>query len=244
MRYPIPAARSSRSILFVLLLLTASFCAALLAASQSSGGRFDMTVRGEMFAGMSGDSAAMDRAMKICEQALAKDPGNPEALVWHGSGLIFLGGQAIRAADYAKGKQMMVNGLREMDEAVEKMPGHIEVLIPRGATLLEYSKHDPSPERARATLEKALGDYEKVLALQKAVWQELPMHSRGELLSGLAEGWLRAGDASKARTFMELLVKETRGSRYAARAQDYLKAANAQERLDWHCIGCHAGSTP
>ena len=109
-----------------------------------------------------------------------------------------------------------------MDDAVAKTPDQIGVLIPRGATLLEYSRYDPSPERARAELEKALGDYEKVLALQKSDWQTRPVHARGELLSGLAEGWFRAGDLAKAHSYMERLVQDTAGSPYAARAQGFL----------------------
>jgi hypothetical protein len=236
--------RFPHGVLVTVVLLCGTVFAAFLAARQGPAERFDMLVRSDMFAGMAGDNAAMDRAMKLCEDMLAKNPENPEVLVWHGTGLVFLGSQAIHAGDFAKGKPTMARGLREMDDAVAKLPDQIEVLIPRGASLLEYSKHDPSPDRAHAALEKALGDYEKVLALQKSRWAEVSLHSRGELLSGLAEGWLRAGDAAKARVYMERLTKELAGSRYAARAHDYLSSATPPDHLDWHCLGCHVSSKP
>jgi hypothetical protein len=220
-------------------LFCGSVCSALLAARQAPDERFDNQVRADMFAGFAGDAVALDRAMKLCEETLAKDPENAEALVWHGSGSIFLGGQAMRGADYARGAPLLAKGLREMDDAVAKAPDRVGVLIPRAAALLEYSKYDPAPDRARAELEKGLGDYERVLTLQKSYWQTLPVHARGEILSGLAEGWVRAGDSQKARSYMERLVTETAGSPYALRAQDFLRADGPPKQLDWHCIGCH-----
>lgn len=46
--------------------------------------RFDMLVREDFFSGFAGDADALERAMKKCEEILAKDPKNAEALVWHG----------------------------------------------------------------------------------------------------------------------------------------------------------------
>jgi tetratricopeptide (TPR) repeat protein len=231
--------RPPTTLLFVAVLLCGALSSAILAARQAPAERFDFQVRADMFAGLAGDSAAMDRAMKRCEDTLAKAPDNAEALVWHGAGSIYLGGQAMRAADYAKGGPLLAKGLREMDDAVAKAPDRVGVLIPRAAALLEYSKYDPATDRAHAELEKGLGDYEKVLTLQKSYWQTLPVHARGELLSGLAEGWFRAGDSDKARSYMERIVQETAGSAYATRAQDFLNSSAPPKQLDWHCIGCH-----
>ena len=233
--------RLTLALLLAALVLCGSPFIGVVTARPAPSERFADRVRGDMFAGMAGDAAAMNRAMKLCEDTLAKDPENAEALVWHGSGLLFLGGRAKRDDD-AKGTQWMARAVREMDDAVAKAPDRISVLLPRGATLLEYSRHDPSPERARGNLQKALGDYEKVLGSQKSDWQTLSVHARGELLSGLAEGWLRAGDSDKARSYMERLQHDTEGSPYAARARDFLTAAAARKQLDWHCLGCHVAS--
>jgi len=212
------------------------------AASGQTPERFDMVVRGDMFSGMAGDREAMDRAMKLCEQRLEKNAKDPEALVWHGSGLVFQAGQMFRSGDYANGKQVIVRGFREMDDAVALAPDSLTTLIPRGASLLGYASHSSDPARARPRLEMALADYEKVLNLQKPDWERLPLHSRGELLSALAAGWLQAGDAAKARTYAQRIVQEMPGSRYAARAQAFLTASNPPAQLDWPCLGCHVGT--
>lgn len=230
--------------IFAAVLVCGVLATAVLAAQQAAPERFDNEVRADMFAGMAGDAAALDRAMKLCEVTLASDPDNAEALVWHGAGLSFQASIAFRNGDYAKGGPMVGRAFREMDTAVAKKPDSLGVLIPRGATLIEYARHDPSPDRARAELEKGLGDYEKVLALQKADWANRPLHARGELLSGLADGWLRDGDAAKARLYAQRIVTDLPGSAYATRAQDFLGAAPPPKQVEWHCMGCHVSSPP
>jgi len=212
------------------------------AAAAPSSDRFDMQVRSDMFAGMAGDHDALDRAMKLCEQALTSDQKNAAALVWHGSGLVFQAGQMFRSGDYVSGKQVIIRGFKEMDDAVALAPDSLTTLIPRGASLLGYAQHSTDPERAKPRLLQGLSDYEKVLGIQKTQWGSIPAHSRGELLSGLVEGWLRAGDAAKARAYAQRIVDDLPGTRYAARAKDFLSASPAPAQIDWQCIGCHAGA--
>ena len=49
------------------------FSASLAALAQQ---RFDFKVREDMFAGMDGDTAAFDRAMKLIDDTLATDPNH------------------------------------------------------------------------------------------------------------------------------------------------------------------------
>ena len=144
--------------------------------------RFDYLVRADFFAGFAGDQPALERGMKVCEDTLAKNPNHAEALVWHGGGLVFIAGQAFQKADIRKGTELWDRGLREMDRAVELEPGSVGVLIPRGATLLAASRFVPDRAGGRALLEKGVGDYEKVLDLQKPYFAKLSGHARGELL--------------------------------------------------------------
>src|ERR1700730_1467701 len=84
--------------------------------------RFDYLVRADFFAGMAGDAAAMDRAMKVCEDALAKNPKHAEAMVWHGGGLVFKAGQAFRTGNVERGVPLWTSGLKEMADAVALAP--------------------------------------------------------------------------------------------------------------------------
>src|SRR5881628_1869485 len=65
--------------------------------------RFDMLVRQDFFAGFNGNREALERGMKITEDTLAKDPNHAEARVWHGSGILYLSGQAFQKGDQQNG---------------------------------------------------------------------------------------------------------------------------------------------
>jgi tetratricopeptide (TPR) repeat protein len=200
--------------------------------------RFDYLVRADFFAGAGGDQASLDRAMKLCEDTLAKNPKHGEAMVWHGSGLMVLSGQAYRKGDFQKGMELWNRGLKEMEEAARLEPDNVGVLIPRGATLLAASQFARPAEQATAMLEKGLNDYERVLSLQSSYFDRLSGHGRGELLFGLAEGWQRLGNKEKARGYFERVVKEAQGSGRQKQAAAFLETgtlpANSQS-----CTGCH-----
>src|SRR5215472_17505263 len=98
--------------------------------------RFDLKVRTYFFTGFQGNQAALDKGMKITEDALAADPQNAEALVWHGAGVSFKSGQAFATGDAQKGMELWRQGMAEMDKAVALAPDKVGVRIPRGASLL------------------------------------------------------------------------------------------------------------
>ena len=100
-----------RLIVILVLALSTSFAAL---AQQ----RFDFKVRADMFAGMDGDPAAFDRAMKLIADTLATDPNHAEALVWRGDGRLFLAGQAFQRGATAEGQALMAQGVADMDRAV------------------------------------------------------------------------------------------------------------------------------
>jgi hypothetical protein len=200
--------------------------------------RFDYLVREDFFAGMEGDQAAFDRAMKTCEDMLAKNAKHAEALVWHGGGLVFRAGKQFQKGDIQHGLETWSRGLKEMDEAVALEPENVGVLIPRGATLLVASRFARPESEARRLLTLAVGDYEKVLQLQNGYFARLSGHARGELLFGLAEGRQRLGDEAKARAYFQRLVDEAPGSARQKQAAGYLETGKLSASTG-SCVGCH-----
>ena len=109
--------------------------------------RFDLKVRNYFFAGLAGDAASLQKGMKICEDILASDPKQPEALVWHGTGLVSESREAFQKGDQQNGSDMWQRGLDEMDQAAAMAPNDLGVRIVRGAVLLMASQY--LPERGR-----------------------------------------------------------------------------------------------
>ena len=206
-----------------------------LAAAQE---RFDMRVRNDFFAGFAGNQEALDRAMKICEEELARNPANAAALVWLGSGVFFESRKYFQAGDQAKGIEFWQRGLGEMDSAVKMAPDTLSVRIPRGAVLLTASRSLPNAEMAHPLIEKGVGDFERALEIQKTYFDTLGTHPRGELLIGLADGYARLGKDEQATAYFERIRAALPGTAYAASAEKWLATKTLAPR-EAGCLGCH-----
>lgn len=198
--------------------------------------RFDMTVRNDFFSGFTGNSEALERGMKACEETLAANPKHAEAMVWHGGGVFFLSGVAARAKDFVKAGDLYKRGLDEMAAAVALAPENVAVLIPQGAVLLTASHSIPGGT-GQELLRTGLADYEKVYRLQAGYWDKLSGHAAGELLFGLAEGYQRLGDDARARQWFEKLALVKGDNGHLMQAQDYLGSSKLTGTTN--CVGCH-----
>jgi hypothetical protein len=172
----------------------------------------DRSIPEEFAPGMAGDAAALERAMKRCEAVLANDPGNAEALVWHGAGTLVMAGRSFQSGNFQEGGKLWADALREMDAAVALAPADPGILMVRGSTLLEASRHLPAPDQARALLETGVADYEKALAAHAPNVERVPAALHCQLLFGLGDGWERLGDREKARGFYRRVADECKGS--------------------------------
>jgi len=199
--------------------------------------RFDQIVREDFFAGFAGDTTRFASAMKLCEDSLAVNPNHPEALVWHGSGVTYLSGMAFAQGDAQKGMELWTKGNEEMDKAATIAPNHVGVLIPRGATLLASGKNMPEPF-AKPVLEKGLGDYVKAVGLQQGYFDKLSTHARGELLGGIADGYLNLKDTANAKIYFEKIKAQLPKTEYAKQADKWFKG---KSYTGVTCIGCHKG---
>lgn len=221
----------------LLIALVAVTVVCVIAVAQE---RFDIKVRNYFFSGYTGDAAALDQGMKICEEALAANPQYPEAMVWHGSGLVYRSFGAFQTGDQQKGVELWLKGTQEMDHAVAIAPNNLGVLIPRGAFLLNSSHFIPDADRARSFVQKGVADFEKVYELQKARFTELGTHPRGELMLGLADGYSRLGEQQKATEWFERIRTEMKGTAYEDSANVWLQTKNLPVRQAG-CLGCHTG---
>jgi len=220
-----------------------STCLVVLAFAVTAGSalqvqRFDNIVRDDFFAGMSGETARFDRAMKTCEEALAENPKNAAALVWHGAGLLVRSDIAFRRGDRDSGMTLRARALREMKDAVAMSPSDVQVLIPRAAILVSSARFAPV-DQSREMARTAAADYEEVLAIEAPYASTLGTHSKGELLGGLATAYRLGGEDDKAISYLTRMTKELPGTLYDQKAQKWLADLRAVRRDDHFCIGCH-----
>lgn len=200
--------------------------------------RFEQLVREDFFAGMSSDQARFNRGMQKCEEVLAKDPKNPSALVWHGTGLFVRSGVAYRQGDTASGQELNQRAMKEMGDAVALAPESLQTRIPRGAILISSARY-MDDDIAKPYLEIGVQDYEKALALQKRHFDQLSAHAKGELLGGIADAYRRLGNTAKAQEFLNKIARDLPGTPYDKQAARWLKDLSAVGKQERFCLGCH-----
>ena len=83
-----------------------------------------------------------------------------------------------------------------------------------------------------------LHNFEIVFKQQEPSFGKISLHSRGELLFGLASGWSILGDDKKARAYLELVLKWCGGTRYEREAKNLLGLS--PRVIQHNCSGCHA----
>jgi len=201
---------------------------------------FDYKVRADFFDGLRGDTAALDRAIKLCEDTLAREPNHAEAMVWHGAGVMARASLAFRAGDRPNGVKLYQAGLAEMDRAVALAPSKVGVRIPRGAVLLVVAGFVPEPEKTKLVTRGA-SDYEVGLAGQEAYFAQLTLHAREQMLYGLTDAFATLGDKRKAASYYQRMMTDAAGSDLLPRAK--ARAAGEPVSGPTPCADCHARAT-
>jgi hypothetical protein len=92
---------------------------------------------------------------------------------------------------------------------------------------------------AKECLTKAVDDYEATLRIQGAAFDQRAVHDRAELLWGLAEGWRRLGDETRAKEYFERLVEQCSSSPLAPIAKRRL-AGDVEAPRPSCKGGCHS----
>lgn len=212
------------------------------AAQESRPQRFDYLVREDLFAGFRGDQARFDKGMKTCEDALKENPKNAPAMAWHAAGLLYASGQSFRTGDPQKGMELWDRALKESDAAADLDPTNPGVIIPRAASMMAAARFAPE-NLARPLRQRVVVDYERTLESQKPYLENLGVHPRGELLSGLAENYHWMGNSEKSREMLQRIEKELYGTVYQKNATAWLKNPPTDPKASTlTCQGCHTKS--
>jgi non-heme chloroperoxidase len=201
--------------------------------------RFDMKVREDMFAGFDGDEKALKRAVALIDRTLATDPDHAEALVWRGAARLFLAGEAFGRGAFAQGMRLQTEGLADLERGVSFAPGSPGTRGARGPVLMTYAAGLRPHDRALADRLTAIAieDFEFMVERERVRWPTLDSHDRGEILGGLARGWLQLDDAAKARPYLDRMVAELPNTPYAKAAAQH--RADPASKAALTCLGCH-----
>jgi hypothetical protein len=199
------------------------------------------TIGADMLGALNGDTETFERGMRSVEALLAKNPTEPRLLVLHGTGVFARSGAAFQQGDVASAMKLWQASLAEMAQAVAMAPDSLFVRARRGVILISASREAP-PAMARPLTTLAVEDFERVREIREKE-QTLSLqsaHKRGELLTGLADGWNRLGDRDRARGYFERITRDLKGTIYEQRATAWLEDKPEAKDADYFsCSGCH-----
>jgi tetratricopeptide (TPR) repeat protein len=218
-----------------LIKLAVVILAALMLLAETS---FDyFAVQRDVFAGFAGNVDALERAMAVCEKALADNPKHPHALVWHGIGLIVRAGRSPQQAP-----ALIQQAITEMDEAVKlDDPGDLGVRIPRGSVTMAMARSMPDSPMRTELFERGRTDFQYAFDMQSKAGQleAIGTHPLGELLQGLGDVYSRLGKPDEARTYYQMLRAKLPDTEYARRAAQWMTTSQPLPAAQVACIGCH-----
>jgi len=201
------------------------------------------TIRQDFLAVLTGDMEKFERAMQSLEVLLVQNPTDPKLRVLHGNGVFARSGAAFEKGDMQNAMKLWQSSMEEMAQAVQAAPDDIFVRARRGVVLISASRSSSMPPTmSRPLLQSAVEDFEKVLEIREKE-QTLPQrstHQRGELLTGLGDGWNRLGNAEKARGYFERVARDLKGTVYEEKAKAWLAGKPETKAVEYFaCSGCH-----
>src|SRR5688572_15161648 len=177
-------------------------------------------VREDIFAGfLQNDMAPLARAEKNLEQLLASRPADrPAVVAWQGSAALT---RAVVANEANQPDQFRQHYRRATDlftEAMKLAPEDIGVFAITGGTQTSVADRLPAAERA-AGWELGYTAYQRLWKLQGPIIEKLPLHHKGEVLSGLTQTAQRTGRTEETNAGLDRMLALLPDTTYAARAR-------------------------
>jgi tetratricopeptide (TPR) repeat protein len=200
-------------------------------------------VREDIFAGfLQNDLTRLARAEKNIELLLASRPADRAGLLaWQGSTALT---RAVNANDARQSDQFRQHYRRSQDlfaEAMKLGPNDVGVFAIIGGTQVTLADRLPATER-KANWELGYTAYQRLWTLQEQFIEKLPLHHKGEVLSGLAQTAQRTDRADEAAASLDRILALMPDTVYANRARQWKDDPSTRtSRLA--CQTCHAPGT-
>jgi tetratricopeptide (TPR) repeat protein len=201
-------------------------------------------VREDVFAGfLQNDMNRLARAERNLERLLSSRPGDRAALLaWQGSAALTRAAVAHEASDAEQFRQRNRRALDLFAEAVSLGPADVGVFAIIGGSNASLADRLPAAERA-AAWEQAYGAYQRLWTMQGAFIEKLPLHHKGEVLSGLAQTAQRTGRTEEATAALDRMLALLPDTPYARRAQQWKDEPSTRAQTKVTCQTCHAPGT-
>jgi len=201
-------------------------------------------LREDIFAGfLQNDLVRLARAEKNVETLLASRPGErPAILAWQGSIALTRAAMANEAKQPDQFRQQYRRAQDLFNEAMKLGPDNVGVFAITGGSLVSIADRLPEAER-KAGWELGYTAYQQLWKMQSQMIEKLPLHHKGEVLSGLAQTADRTGRGEEAAAQIERILTLLPDTAYASRARQWKDDPSGRAKVKLTCQTCHGPGT-
>jgi tetratricopeptide (TPR) repeat protein len=201
-------------------------------------------VREDVFAGfLQNDVGRLARAEKNIESLLASRPADGASLLaWQGSTALTRAALANEAKQTEEFQRQHRRATELFAEAARLGPDNVGVFAITGGSQVMLADRLPSAERASGW-EQAYSAYHRLWKMQATGIEKLPLHHKGEVLTGLAQTAQRTGRNDELPAHLERIITLLPDTAYAKRAQQWKDDASSRAQTKLTCQTCHGPGT-
>lgn len=201
-------------------------------------------VREDLFAGfLQNDVARLTRGENNLARLLTARPAErPGILAWQGMAALTRAVLANEANQRDEFRRHFQRSVASFDEATTTGAGNVAVFAIIGGSYSMVADRLPEAERP-AAWQQAYAAYQRLWAMQGTMVDKLPVHHRGELLSGLALTAQRTGRDAEVGPQLDRILALLPDTPYATRARQWKDDPPSRATAKLTCQTCHGPGT-
>ena len=197
-------------------------------------------LREDIFAGFLDNNAErMARGEKNLDQLLELRPDQRAPLLAWKAGIAMQ--RAVRAHETGKPEEFArhFKDARDTFATARQLASGNDGVVPIiGGTYAVFADRLPREHRVDAWTE-AYGAYSMLWKAQGANIDQMPVHFKGEVLSGMATSAQRTGRAEESAQFVERMLTSLKGTAYEESARQWKDDPKSVETTNLTCKNCH-----
>ena len=198
-------------------------------------------VREDIFAGFRNDNmerlARGERNIEVLLKERPDQRGN--LLAWKAGAATFRAVRAHEAGQAEEFKRRYNDALDGFAAAGTTESGNEGVAAITGGTMVVFADRLPEKERA-AAWSLAYDNYSKLWKQQGPGIEKLPLHHKGEVLSGLTQSAQRTGRTEEVTQYLDKMLTVLADTPYEAMAKQWKSDPAIAATTNLTCKNCHA----
>ena len=198
-------------------------------------------LREDIFAGFRNDNMdRLSRAERNIDALLKERPEQrANLLAWKAGASTYRAVRAHESGHAEESERYLAEALDGFAAAAKLDSGNDGVAPITGGTMVTFADRLPEKHRA-AAWSLAYDNYSALWKQQGAGIEKLPVHFKGEVLSGLTQSAQRTGRTEETARYVDMMLTVLSETPYEAMAKQWKSDPSSAAATNLTCKGCHA----